>query len=253
MEPKKITKIPENTTGYLRLDFDKGQFDALIENKGYPVVWERAIPCPCTKGDKNPPQSSCKNCEGTGWVFINPYEIKGIITSINKDTKYREWSVERIGTFAITVNSKHKLNFMDRITVLGSKSVHSERALVKKIQDKYFIRTIYPIVDILDIFKLESVYKKLKLLEFGVDYIFSGNQVIFNTLESGDSISISYLHELQYHILDLNHDVRNTVVIDNYSREQNVELPISAIARRTHTVINSYEFIGDEIFNNSYK
>ena len=72
-------------------------------------------------------------------------------------------------------------------------------------------------------------------------------------IEYGDSVTVTYLHELQYHILDLNHDVRNTVALNKYSQEEVVELPIAAIARRTHIVINSYEFNGDEIFNNSYK
>jgi len=253
-ETKKITKSSENTTGFLRLDFNKDQFDALIETKGYPLVWERAIPCPCSKQGESANKSSCKNCIGTGWVFLNPMEIKGLVTSINKDTKYKEWSIELLGTFAITVNSKNRLNFMDRITVLGSRTTHSEVLKVKRSETKYFVRTIYPIIEVVDIFKFESVYNKLKLLKFEEDYIFNGDQVVFlKNIKHDDSITVSYLHQLQYHILDLNHDVRNTVVLDNYSREQNKELPISAIARRSHVVVNSYEFAGDEIFNNSYK
>jgi len=253
-ELKKIIKSSESTTGYLRLDFNKDQFDALIENKGYPVVWERAIPCPCSRQGESANKSSCKNCAGTGWVFLNPTEIKGLVTSINKDTKYKEWSIELLGTFAITVNSKYRLNFMDRITVLGSRTIHSETLRVKKTQSKYFVRTIYPIIEIVDIFKFINVHNKLQLLKFGEDYSFNGNQIVFlKNIEYDNSITVSYLHELQYHILDLNHDVRNTTILDNYSREQNKELPISAVARRSHVVVNTYEFAGDEIFNNSYK
>lgn len=253
-EQKKILKTNENTFGYMRLDFEKGQFDALIENKGYPVVWERAIPCPCSKRSESASKTTCQNCIGTGWVFINPVQIKGLITSINKDTKYREWSVELLGTFAVTVTSKYKLSFMDRLTVLGSRATHSENLIVKQNGNKWFVRTTYEIKEIVDIFKFESVYKALKLLEFGVDYNFEGNQIAFlKNIEYGDSVTVTYLHELQYHILDLNHDVRNTVALNKYSQEEVVELPIAAIARRTHIVINSYEFNGDEIFNNSYK
>lgn len=254
MEPKKITKTTESTQGYLRLDFFKGDFDALIENKGYSILWERAVPCPCGKQGESANKSSCKNCAGTGWVFINPNEIKGIITSINKDTKYREWSIELLGTFAVTVTSRNRLNFMDRLTVLGSRTIYSENLRVKQNDKKLFIRTIYPIVEIVDIFKFESVYNKLKLLKFEEDYTFQGNQIVFlKEIEYNDSVTVTYLHELQYHILDLNHDVRNTIVLDKYSREVVTELPIAAVARKTHIVINSYEFNGDEIFNNSYK
>ncbi len=253
MEEKRISKTSENTIGYMRLDFEKGQFDALVEMKGYPVIWERAIPCPCAKMGQSASKTSCKNCAGTGWVFINPTEIKGLITSINKSTKYKEWSVELLGTFAVTVTSVNRLNFMDRLTIKGSRAVHSENLLVKQTASKKFIRTIYSILEVVDIFKFDNVYNKLKLLKYQEDYTYSGNQIVFTTLEYGDSVTVTYLHELQYHILDLNHDVRNTVVLDNYSQEQVKELPISAVARRTHIVINTYEFQGDEIFNNSYK
>ena len=252
-EEKKIVKTSEKTVGYMRLDFDKGQFDALIEMKGNPLIWERAIPCPCARRSKSANKTTCQNCAGTGWVFINPTEIKGLVTSINKDTKYKEWSVELLGTFAITVNSKYRLNFMDRITVVGSSTVHSENLIVSQTGTKKFVRTVYPISEIMDVFKFESVYNKLKLLKYQEDYTFSGNQIVFlKNVECDDSITVTYLHELQYHILDMTHDVRNTVVLNNYSQENVTELPISAIARKSHIVINSYEFQGDEIYNNSY-
>lgn len=251
MEPKVIKKTSSSYIGVPRLDFISPDFDAFVDNKGYDVVWERAIPCPCSKRVQH--QSTCQNCAGTGWVFINPVQIKAVITSINKTTKYKEWSTELLGTMAVTMKSVYHLNFMDRLTVLNSDSLQSEILLIKKISTTLFVRTIYSITSIVDIFKYESVSSTLKLLKKTEDYIFEGNRITFlKSVVEGDSVSITYSHQLQYHVLDLPHDVRNTITLDNKGREQDLNLPISAIARKTDKVISSYEFIGDTLFNNSY-
>jgi len=71
-------------------------------------------------------------------------------------------------------------------------------------------------------------------------------------VQKGDSVTISYDHKVQYHILDLNHDIRNTIKLDNVSREKLLELPISAVGRRVHNVVDAYDFNGTNLVDNSY-
>lgn len=250
MSEKIIEKTRTNTIGSIRTDFIPSSFDVLIEQKGYDVIWERAVPCPCSERQVH--KSSCLNCAGSGWVFINPTQIKAVITSINKSTKFKEWSVEMLGTFSITVKSDFKLNFMDKITVINSSTPHSEVLKVFSMEDKVISKTIYPMEDILEIFLFESPTSKLTLLKKGVDYTFHDNEIVYSNVDSERYVSISYLHKLQYNILDLNHDVRNTISLDSSSREIPNELPISAVARRIHNVLNDYSMPGVELFNNSY-
>lgn len=251
---KKIIKTPTyvNAPGIIRTDFFSPDFDVLVDNKGYDVIWERAIPCPCAKR-QGATMTNCKNCQGTGWVFINPTQIKAIAQSINKDTKYKEWSQERLGTASFTVRHEYHLNFMDKLTLLGSSSRDSENRIVYFYENQWLINTIYPIDKIIDIFKFVSPTEPLQLLSPD-SYFVQDHFVIFTpgTVQNGDSVTISYEHKVQYHILDLNHDVRNTILLDDTSREVPLQLPISAVGRRVHNVIDAVDFIGSSLFDNSY-
>lgn len=251
MPQKKIIKTQVNYVGIPRVDFISPDFDALVDNKGYDVIWERAIPCPCSK--RQQPHSTCKNCQGVGWVFINPTQIKAVGQSINKDTQYKDWSMELLGTISLTVKSMYHLNFMDRITLLGAEVPQSENLLVKDYDGQAYANTIYSINSVIDIFEFTFEDEPLKLLIQGEDYTFEGNKVLFlKDLSEGTSVSISYMHNVQYNVLDLPHDIRQTIIMDNMSREQILKLPISAIARRSHNVLDAPNFNGDNIFDNSY-
>lgn len=248
---KKIIKTDVNYIGIPRVDFISPDFDALVDNKGYDVVWERAIPCPCSH--RQSPHSTCKNCQGTGWTFINPTQIKAVAQSINKDTKYKEWSMELLGTISLTVKSMYHLNYMDKIVLIGAESPQSENLLVKRYKTDYYVNTIYKINSVFEIFKFVSENEPLSRLKEGEDFLYKGNKILFNTeMREGDSISVTYMHNPQYHVLDLNHDIRQTIVLDNLSREKDLLMPISAIARRAHNVLDSLNFEGDNLFDNSY-
>ena len=250
---KKVIKTPNyvNKPGVIRVDFWTPDFDMLIDNKGYDVVWERAIPCPCKRNQTT--MSVCQNCMGTGWVFINPTQIKAVAQSINKDTKYKEWSQERLGTASFTVKSNCHLNFMDKLTLLHSVSRESENLIVRNFEGKLFVSTIYPVDKLIEIFKFNQPYKPLELLPL-TNIEVKDHFIVLppNLVQPGSSITITYEHKVQYHIIDLNHDVRNSIALDNKSQEQVIDLPISAIGRRVHNVIDSLNYTQDNLFDNSY-
>lgn len=250
--PKEIKKDIITYRGIPRTDFLTPDFSALVEQKGVDVVWERAIPCPCSKRQVH--KSTCRNCRGTGWVFINPTLIKAIVSSINRDTKYKEWSTELLGTVSVTVRPEHCLNYMDKFTILNSSAVQSEVLEVKFSNDKLYINTIYPVLSIVEIFKYEDSNQPLKLIQQGysVDENHFITFVAGKELKEGDFITITYKHNVVYNILDFPHDVRNTYILNTLSREEVLKLPISAVARRAHNVIDSLDFDGDNVFDNSY-
>lgn len=241
-----------NKSGTIRTDFWTPDFDILVDNKGYDVVWEKAIPCPCRRR-QNTNMSACRNCLGTGWVFINPTQIKAIATSLNRDTKYKEWSQEMLGTASFTVRHEYHLNFMDRFTLLNSTSMQSENLIVRRWGDKKFVITIYPADSIREVFRFVNGDSPLELISED-HYRIENNFVVFdNHIKEGDSVSITYEHKVQYHIIDLNHDVRNTIILDSQSREQDLHLPIAAVGRRVQYVLDASNYTGDNIIDNSYE
>lgn len=67
------------------------------------------------------------------------------------------------------------------------------------------------------------------------------------------TISVRYKHKLQYSVLDVPHANRNSYKKNNLGREELQKLPVHAIARLTHYVVDSQNFAGDKIFDNSYQ
>lgn len=247
-----VGKLPENHS-LPRVDFDEDNFNSLIRDKGYTVTWEKAIPCPCSLR-LQAPQSSCLNCLGTGWVYINPEEIKAVLQNINSNTKYREWSQELIGTVSITLNSKYRVGFMDKIKVTDSISTHCETLLIKTREGKKILQTIYPIKSIEHIYLFTTTTSKLIVLEESIDYTIEENMVVFLdtsslTFSEGSSISIRYSYNLQYNIIDINHEIRNSYALDDKSREKLISLPISVIGRKSHYILDSHT--SKDILDNS--
>lgn len=248
---------PPSLQGVPRVDFITPDFDALVWNKGNTLIIEKALPCPCSRRTKEY-QPACKNCQGTGWVFINPLEAKGVIQSINKTTRYKEWSVEMVGTVAITIESRFQLSYMDKIKVKESSVLDAENLIIKKFgtsPGQLFTNTIYPITRVDTLFLFKSVDEPLIPLVFGEDYTVLENKLLFlgSKVKEGDSITVRYFHTLQYNVIDLNHDIRNAYYLDEKLKEVQNPLPISAIARKTHYIMDQLDYEGTNLFDNSVK
>jgi hypothetical protein len=172
-----------------RVDFRGGDFDAVTWQKGLDVIVESAIECPC-KSKNNDQLSTCGNCRGTGWVFINNTQDRAILTSINTETKYKEWSVEKAGTVSVTLQRRSYLSFMDRVTIKDSQVIQSEVIEPKVFNSNYFSYTIYDIDDVVEVFQFVDSNEKLALLEEGVDYTVERNKVLFTITPTDDLTSL---------------------------------------------------------------
>jgi hypothetical protein len=246
---------PPHLQGIPRVDFMTLDYNALVFNKGYDVQVEPGFPCPC-KQRVNAYQSACVNCQGTGWVFGTPTKMKAVLTSINSSTKYKDWSAENVGTVNITVEERFRLAFMDKVTVTDSKTIDSENVLVKTYQENentiLYANTVYPMQRVVFLFKFVSPNLSLQRLEEGADYTIDGNKIRFaeGAVAVGDSLTVRYEHSLSYAVLDVNHDVRNTYYKDYDAREKQNRLPVSAVARKLHYVIDAQNFLGNNIVYN---
>ncbi|MGL5076270.1 MAG: hypothetical protein ACRDBG_10625, partial [Waterburya sp.] len=96
------------------VEFVRQDFDNLVWNKGYEVVWEKAIKCPCkTNGGEN--LITCLNCGGTGWFFINRFKTTMHLTSMNSSSQQKDWSRVDEGKVMFTAISELEIAQMDRI------------------------------------------------------------------------------------------------------------------------------------------
>lgn len=260
-------QTPPNLIAQPVVEFRKNDYEAAIWNKGYDIILESAVRCPC-KSENNDNIPHCQNCLGTGWFFINPIKTKAILTGINKNTDYKDWSAEMIGTISVTTMDINKLSFMDRITLVNSiaglvqnRSIFTETKRLRTFgENPKFVFLSYEPKEILDVWIYRGSGYSLVKLDPSTDYnIKSDNGYVleftydFNTVSNfNGTISIRYEHELQYHILDLPHDVRNSSIKSNLGSLKQQLLPVNAIARKAHYVLNRDNYDANFIINNSY-
>ena len=63
-------------------------------------------------------------------------------------------------------------------------------------------------------------------------------------------MTVRYLHSIQSHILDIPRESMQSLVNVANEGEEKIDLPISAIARRVHYVLDRQNFDGTRILNN---
>lgn len=246
--PDNSKKLPNTPDAF----FDKGNFNASIDKYGYAVRIEKAVKCPCTVKGSGSALPACKNCGGTGWVFINPTETKMILSAMGYNQKYYNWSEVNIGTVRISSSDKDELAYMDRITLLSAEETFSELVYPVIYEDQLFAYTSYDILDIHEIFLFEDIEKPLVRLESDNYEVIGPNKLSFkNHFDNINqcTFSIRYKHPPTYHVIDITRNVMQSPV----KAEKgiiNADFPQNALGKKAQYILNRQ--VGVNIFDNSY-
>ncbi len=243
-----IQSTPPPLDGVPVQALNKKDFDATLWNRSYRAFIDKAMRCPCRNVPDAQAQSNCKNCGGSGYFFINRTVTRILIQSQNLDTKFKEWSEERLGTVKISARQEEGLSYMDRVTLPDTTSIFSEVMHPVRHTDT-IIRsmTTYDVENVLFLYAFIDSTTKLTVLTEGVDYtIVNKKWFVFTNIIALNSVSIRYKHNPAYHILDMprnvmqNDDVKGAV--------QN--FPVSAIGRLAHYSLSIENLAQDYLFNN---
>jgi hypothetical protein len=255
----KIVSTPDNAKT-ATVDFYKPEINGVLWKKGLDVIHERGIQCPC-KSKSSGATTTCKNCLGNGWLWINPEQTRMIVMSMNRDTKFKEWSVESIGRVGITSLSEAEISFMDRITIESAESTFGQVLfnLSELTNNKITFAATYPLISISYIALFRGVNNKLLPLEKDNDYTISDNWIFLDSkfLESGVpvseqtlSITVRYKHKPQFYIIDLTRDI--LVSTDTYGKTiEEVKFPLHAIGKRAHYIIDGKDISQTNLLSNT--
>lgn len=248
------TILTSNTA--TRADFNKNEFDRLIIEKGRPILHEKALVCPC-KGAVSNALSNCKNCGGTGWVFVNPKETRMVFQGLDAVSKQEGWSEEMRGMARITASAEDKISFMDRLTLLDdSLSTYGESLHFRKVASTIFAYTAYNIVHIDLIAMFDGIDAPLVNLIEGEDYTIVNNTIRLDSDKYEDanvddlSITLRYQHHPQFHIIEHKRDTIQSYKLVSAGVEQQQILPLSAYARRAHYQLAALNLNGDNLITN---
>lgn len=163
-----------------RSDFDEQDFRSALRDKGYDVLHETALICPC-KSRAADHQSNCENCGGSGWVFTNPTRTRAILTSMRIDRQYDEEARKDLGLVYITLQPSDKMGHMDKIIVLDAESIQTQILfLEEKDSGQFFAMTPYDItlVEYAGLFLGETI--ALQRLIEGTDFTIQDNKFLLD-------------------------------------------------------------------------
>jgi len=114
-----------------RADFRAIEFQRVIEQHGKTVVWRKAMLCACHNETTGQAEVNCFDCEGSGYVYVDPVEIQASMLGFDRNPKiYERFGLWLDGSSSITVLPQHRLHHWDSIEMLDS--IMSFGELIKK-------------------------------------------------------------------------------------------------------------------------
>lgn len=247
-----------------RVGWRVDDFEELIQSQGYDVYIDRAMRCPCVDKATGQALSTCKNCLGRGWFFVDRTETRIIAQHMDSKKRYMDWSEVNLGTASFTTKGSDKLGFMDRVILLQLQEFYSEIIRPQMFEGELLAYPVYEPIDITNIFLYVGDYTKLQPISHEL-YTVDKNKIVFsqellnvvpvddmNQKSPNISISMRYSHYPVYHVIDVNRElmrVRESKLC-GYDDEKLRQMPINVLARKAHYIFDSQKF-GEEAYENT--
>jgi len=239
-------------------------FKQSISNHGYDIMLEKALFCPCKDKANGHVDVGCKNCGATGWIFVNKTKTRALISHINQQTKFLNWTEENVGTINISTTAEDKVGYMDRVTILDVETVFSQIAHVRKSSsNKLFAFLAYEPVEIEAIYLFENASSPLIPVAAN-QYTIQNNKIILDDIFLAAlagvtdpqlqylNLTVRYYHLPVYHIIDINREVMKNRSKDCATGGKTLkELPISSVGKKPHTMFETPNFTGEGLFDNT--
>lgn len=247
-----------------RVGWDVNQFESLIQAQGYDALIDRALRCPCCDKNNGQALTTCRNCGGRGWFFIDRTETRLIAQHMDSKRQYQDWSEVNRGTASITTRGIDKLGFMDRVILTQLDEWYSEIIRPVQFNDELMAYPVYEPLKIDRMFMFGSDNSMLIPIEEKM-YTVDGNRIVFNdslfdavevdsinTAELSISITMRYSHFPVYHVIDVNRELMKVREgkLCGVSDEQLRQMPINVTARKAHFVFDALRW-NERIYDNS--
>lgn len=230
-------------------------FDSLIYNMGYDAYIEKALRCPCCDKATGQALSTCHNCLGRGWFFVDKRQTRVVAQSMENQRRNSQTGEINRGNARITARASDKLGFMDRVMLLDLTAWYTELLNPIEYEDELIAYPVYEPLEISNIYLYGGDNVKLIPLTPN-QYEISGNKIIFDkSLEElvpaedmnqkfpEMTISIRYSYHPVYHIIDANREL--TKVREkgcSFSDDNLRQVPMLYVGRKAHYIFDAQKF-----------
>lgn len=251
----RAAKITTQQLGTQRVDFKKDDFDILVHQKGLELTHEITVKCSCIREINGNAKLTCIDCGGSGYIFIDPCTLRGVIQAIGFNPKKMQYSEVNLGTALLTMRYTERLGWMDRFTIKDGETIFMENTfpLVRTINGSpqmSSLLTYDPIKAVKVFMYVDDSTSQQELIE-GTDFSLSGRKLILSdeimgaAIAAGEQkkyISIRYRHRPQYLVMDVQRDIRNTRQIVAGGEEILNHMPVFCTLKKAHYILNDPGF-----------
>jgi hypothetical protein len=213
-----------------RVDFPVDNFDVLVEEKGYRVVWTKHVLCPCQRINTGQAEIKCPLCKSMGSIYIDPLPIRGIVSAIGHTEEPFKPSGQWVrGGASITVRDKYLLGYYDKLVFSDLLVPFSQIVLRADDSDEdelSYPAEVFEIVrDVNGIFVDGTDFEKTETggIRWLVDY--EG----YSSPEPGANYTVRYQCKPTFIVMDIGHAERLTFLKVKYGSETLKKKPIQAM------------------------
>lgn len=240
------------------VNFQKAEdFNELVKSKSYEIYLDKAMRCPCVGRMTNQALSSCKNCGGLGWFFVDRKKTYAVLQRMNSSPKQFQWSEQDMGTSSISTIPENRLSYMDRITVLPLLAFYNEVVFATEVGgSKLFAYTIFESVELTDVYLFsETDQKHIKIP--AAAWTISSNKIVFDRSKFSSpqaqeyKFTVRYSHHPVYHVIDITRDVINAKQGNCEGTTQRKDLPMNAVGRKANFITDYEKIDGARLYENT--
>lgn len=162
----------------LRVDFRPDEFDRVILQHGKRLIWRKAMLCPCIMPSTDQVRVDCVDCDGSGYIYLDPTEIQAHMASFSKNTRmYEKFGLWQSGEVSVTTHAAHRLGWRDSLEMVDDLMGFNE--LLKK-NDRRGKRSVLPAGTDAARYRIASLTKVLVKTTTGILPLEIGYHVTLN-------------------------------------------------------------------------
>lgn len=246
-KPSQQTALSASELGKTRADFRVVEFRRIIQQKGYPLIWRKALLCPCVNKETEQARADCQTCDSSGFFYIEPLEIQGIMTGLEKKKDiYRNLGEWLEGSSMVTVEPEYRLGYRDSVEMVHSLMVFNEwitkgnrRGARHKLPENHDACR-YKVVNVLHML-YERAENDYVLLERGVHFDVTKNGWIrwkgsALSIPDGTTFSVNYEFHPVWIVVTHPHSVRDTIIKFKQVNFTATALPLQAAVKLDYLI-----------------